>query len=78
MNQQLIFNHDFVYSAEKDAVAFTCLLSGLRLTAYITRPNDLSAEAWLQHVKARAFDWEDAAEQLLAEESWNEAGEFWL
>mgnify|MGYP002619643930 CR=1 FL=1 len=78
MNQQLIFNHDFVYNAEQDAVSFSCLLAGLRLTGYIARPVEVSAEVWLMQVKAAAFDWEEAVEQALANECWNEAGEFWL
>ncbi|MEN3159554.1 DUF1488 domain-containing protein [Alkalimonas sp. NCh-2] len=78
MNQQLIFNHDFVYSAEQDAVSFSCLLAGLRLTGYIARPDEVSADVWLSQVQAAAFDWEDAAEQALTDECWNEAGEFWL
>ncbi|SEA65971.1 DUF1488 family protein [Alkalimonas amylolytica] len=78
MNQQLIFNHDFYYDSARDAVGFSCLQAGLRLTAFIARPDNTLPADWLAKIKADAFDWEDAAEQAVAAEGWNAAGEFWL
>ena len=78
MNQQLIFNHDFVFDAPRQAASFSCLVSGLKVHCYIPLPADQQAEAFLQQIKADAFDWEDAAEQAIADEAYNSAGEIWL
>ena len=78
MNQQLIFNNDFVFDATRQAVSFSCLVSGLKVHCYIPLPAEQQAEAYLQQIKADAFHWEDAAEQAIADDVYNSAGEIWL
>jgi len=78
MNQQLIFNNDFVFAISRQAVSFSCLVSGLKVFCYIPLPAEQQAEAFLQQVKVDAFDWEDRAEQAIADDAYNSAGEIWL
>ena len=78
MNQQIIFNNDFVYCADKQAVRFSCLVAGLKVNCYIETPADLSADAALQQIKRDAFSWEDKAEQAIADDEINDDGEIWL
>lgn len=78
MNQQLIFNNDFAFDATRQAVSFSCLVGGLKVHCYIPLPATQRAEAYLQQIKADAFHWEDAAEQAIAEDAYNTAGEIWL
>ncbi len=78
MNQQLIFNNDFYYDAGQQAVGFSCLVSGLKVGCFIPLPADLMPESFLQQVKAEAFNWEDSAEQAIADDAFNEQGEIWL
>lgn len=78
MNQQLIFNNDFAYNQERQAITFSCLVSGLKVTCYIaiTKPDE--PEKILQQVIQQAFSWEDSAEQAIAADAYNSAGEIWL
>ncbi|MDP5135804.1 DUF1488 family protein [Rheinheimera baltica] len=78
MNQQLIFNSDFYYDVAKQAVAFTCLVSGLRVNCFIRLPQNVSGDKFLQQVKADAFNWEDSAEHAIANDAYNSVGEIWL
>lgn len=78
MNQQLIFNNDFVFDTTRQAVGFSCLVSGLKVNCYIPLPADQQAAAYLQQIKADAFHWEDAAENAIAGDAYNSAGEIWL
>ena len=78
MNQQLIFNNDVVFDATRHAISFSCLVSGLKVHCYIPLPAEQQAEAFLQQIKADAFHWEDAAEQAIADDAYNSAGEIWL
>ena len=78
MNQQLIFNNDFTLAMARQAVSFSCLVSGLKVSCYIPLPAKQQAEAFLQQVKADAFHWEDRAEQAIADDAYNSVGEIWL
>ncbi|MBZ9613313.1 DUF1488 family protein [Rheinheimera maricola] len=78
MNQQLIFNNDFDFNSSRQAVSFSCLVSGLKVDCYIALPAGQQPERFLQQVQAEAFNWEDAAEQAIAEEAYSSAGEIWL
>ncbi|MBU1309757.1 MAG: DUF1488 domain-containing protein [Gammaproteobacteria bacterium] len=78
MNQQLIFNNDFYFENVRQAVCFSCLVGGLKVCCYIALPPDVTANSFLQQVQAEAFSWEDAAEQAIAEQAYNNAGEIWL
>lgn len=78
MNQQLIFNNDFTYDAVRQAVCFSCLVAGLKVNCFITLPANTSAAAFYTSVKAEAFSWEDSAEQAIADDAYNDAGEIWL
>ena len=78
MNQSLIFNNDFALSLEKQAVTFSCLVAGLKVNCYIPLPTDIAAQQFLQQVIKDAFSWEDSAEQAIADDAYNSAGEIWL
>ncbi|HEX5792762.1 MAG TPA: DUF1488 family protein, partial [Rheinheimera sp.] len=78
MNQQLIFNNDFAFDATRQAVSFSCLVSGLKVVCFIPLPAQQVPSVFLQQTKADAFSWEDRAEQAIADESYNTAGEIWL
>lgn len=78
MNQQIIFNNDFEYCTDRQAVRFSCLVSGLKVSCFIEQPADLSADAALQQIKQDAFSWEDKAEQAIADDEINDDGEIWL
>ncbi|WP_215399362.1 DUF1488 family protein [Rheinheimera oceanensis] len=78
MNQQLIFNNDFVLDSARQAVRFSCLVSGLKVYCFIPLPAEQPPDNFLQQIKADAFHWEDAAEQAIADDSYNTAGEIWL
>ena len=78
MNQQIIFNNDFMYCAKRQAVRFSCLVSGLKVNCYIKVPADQSATLFLQQTERNAFYWEDRAEQAIADDAHNEAGDIWL
>lgn len=78
MNQQLIFNNDFSYNQDRHAVTFSCLVSGLKVTCYIAIAEGVTPEIALQQVIQQAFTWEDSAEQAIADDAYNSAGEIWL
>jgi hypothetical protein len=78
VNQQLIFNNDFHYNAAVNAVAFSCLVAGLKVNCFITLPQGEAIEDFLMQVKVDAFSWEDSAEQAIADDAYNSAGEIWL
>ncbi|MBV2130221.1 DUF1488 family protein [Arsukibacterium indicum] len=78
MNQQLIFNNDFQYDAVRQAVRFSCLLAGLKVHCFVALPASTTASEFLASVKAEAFNWEDSAEQAIADDAFNPAGEIWL
>ncbi|MCF4008961.1 DUF1488 family protein [Rheinheimera sp. UJ63] len=78
MNQQLIFNNDFHYAAPKQAIAFSCLVSGLKVQCYIAIPAKQDAQVFLSQVIADAFTWEDLTETAIAEDTYIESGEIWL
>lgn len=78
MNQQLIFNNDFAFDATRHAVSFSCLVGGLKVCCFIPVSAQLQPDTFLQQVRAEAFNWEDAAEQAIAEDGYNSAGEIWL
>lgn len=78
MNQQLIFNNDFAFDAARQAVSFSCLVGGLKVVCFVPLPVQQEPVAFLQQVKADAFDWEDSAEQAIANDAINSAGEIWL
>lgn len=78
MNQQLIFNDDFYFDAARQAVVFSCLSGGLRISCYIRLPEGMQPALWLQQVQQDSFYWEDKAEQAMEEQTANEDGELWL
>ncbi|WP_213995230.1 DUF1488 family protein [Arsukibacterium sp.] len=78
MNQQLIFNNDFQYDPERQAVRFSCLIAGLKVNCFIVLPASTEPAQFLTAVKAEAFSWEDSAEQAIAADAFNPAGEIWL
>lgn len=78
MNQQIIFNNDFIYCADKQAVRFSCLVSGLKVNCYIKVEAEVSAAAALQEIKQDAFSWEDKAEQAIGADEINDDGEIWF
>lgn len=78
MNQSIIFNNDFALTAEHNAVVFSCLVCGLKVMCFIPVAKGITASLFLQQVKADAFTWEDCAEQAIADEAFNAAGEIWL
>lgn len=78
MNQQLIFNDDFYFDTARQAVAFSCLRGGLRISCYIRLPAEMQPEQWLHQIKLDSFYWEDQTELALEEHTINENGELWL
>lgn len=78
MNQQLIFNNDFAFDATRQAVSFSCLVTGLKVLCFIALPAGQKPPVFLQQIKADAFNWEDRAEQAIADDAYNAAGEIWL
>lgn len=78
MNQQLIFNHDFAYDANHQAVCCSVLQAGLRLSIRIRLPEGWLADAWLAQVKEDTFFWEDEIEAALNAEQTDVAGVLWL
>lgn len=78
MNQQLLFNNDFVFDTTRHAVRFSCLVSGLKVVCFIPLPALQEPASFLQQVKADAFSWEDSAEQAITDDAYNSAGEIWL
>lgn len=80
MNQQIIFNNDFYYAVDRNAVGFSCLVAGLKVDCFIPLPLPVQdkAEQFLLQVKAEAFTWEDQAEVAIAADNYNELGEVWL
>lgn len=65
MNQQLIFNHDFVWNELEQAVQCSCLQAGLKVIIYIKKPEGWIADAWLVQVKEDYFFWEEEIEAAL-------------
>lgn len=78
MNQQLIFNNDFYYAADRSAIGFSCLVAGLKVNCFIALLLKVNAEQYLQQVKAEAFTWEDRAELAIAVDNYHATGEIWL
>lgn len=78
MNQQLIFNNDFDIDLRRNAIAFSCLVSGLKVSCFISIPTTFSAKEFLAEIKADAFSWEDNAEQAIADDAFTTVGEIWL
>jgi hypothetical protein len=78
MNQQLIFNNDFSYNTERQAVGFSCLVAGLKVSCFIRVPAGSDVQQFLAGVKMDAFSWEDNAEQAIADSCFNSEGEIWL
>jgi hypothetical protein len=78
MNQQLIFNNDTEYSAARQAVRFSCLVAGLKVNCFIACPPNIEPAVFVTKIKAEIFNWEDCAEQAIADDAINEAGEIWL
>lgn len=78
MNQQLIFNNDFHYAADRNAIVFSCLVAGLKVCCVIPLVESVDAEQYLQQVKADAFTWEDKVELAVAADHYTTAGEIWL
>jgi hypothetical protein len=78
MNQQIIFNNDFHYNASANAVVFSCLVAGLKVNCFIAQPDETAIQDFLANVQADAFTWEDRAEQAIADDAYNSAGEIWL
>ena len=78
MNQQLIFNNDFYYAVDRNAVGFSCLVAGLKVDCFIPLPVQTNVEQSLEQVKAEAFTWEDKVELAIATDSYNKEGEIWL
>ena len=78
MNQQIIFNNDFYYAADRKAIGFSCLVAGLKVDCFIPLPIPTDVEQSLEQVKAEAFTWEDQAEVAIAADNHNELGEVWL
>jgi len=65
MNQQLIFNHDFSWHQEEQAVQCSCLQAGLKIVVYIKKPEGWAVDAWMAQVKEDSFFWEDEIEAAL-------------
>ena len=78
MNQQLIFNNDFVADTGRQAIRFSCLVSGLKINCFIRLSANDEPTQFLETVKRDAFHWEDRAEQAIADDAFNPAGEIWL
>lgn len=78
MNQQLIFNNDFSFSPAHQAIIFSCLVAGLKINCFIPLPKAKTPETFLAEVLRNTFCWEDLAEQAIADELYNSAGEIWL
>lgn len=78
MNQQLIFNNDFRFEPSRQAVRFSCLLAGLKVDCFIAMPGNSEPAMFVAAIKADAFNWEDCAEQAIANDAYNAAGEIWL
>jgi hypothetical protein len=78
MNQQLIFNNDFVIDTRRNAIAFSCLVAGFKVSCFISIPTTLTAKEFLAEIKADAFSWEDSAEQAIASDAFTAEGEIWL
>ena len=78
MNQQLIFNDDVGFDAPRQAVSFNCLVAGLKVYCYIACPLNTEPDVFVAKIKAELFNWEDSAEQAIADDAYNEAGEIWL
>lgn len=78
MNQQLIFNNDFCYDPEHQAIRFSCLHGGLKVNCFIPLPPMTDASLFLAQVNNEAFYWEDSAEQAILDDAFNLQGDIWL
>tara|TARA_R110002126_G_scaffold16500_22_gene65926 strand:+ start:1886 stop:2122 length:237 start_codon:yes stop_codon:yes gene_type:complete len=78
MNQQLIFNNDFQYDTGRQAVRFSCLVAGLKVNCFVRLAEGAKPSQFLATIIADAFQWEDRAEQAIADDNYTEAGEVWL
>ncbi|WP_019676271.1 DUF1488 family protein [Arsukibacterium perlucidum] len=78
MNQQLVFNNDFQFDTVRQAVRFSCLVAGLKVNCFIALPASEEPDQFITSIKADAFDWEDRAEQAIADGAYTKAGEIWL
>lgn len=78
MNQQLIFNNDFRFDPTRQAVRFSCLVAGLKVDCFIALEANDEPALFVAAIKADAFNWEDRAEQAIAADAYNAAGEVWL
>ncbi|MAD73441.1 MAG: DUF1488 domain-containing protein [Rheinheimera sp.] len=78
MNQQIIFNNDVYYDELRQAVGFSCLVAGLKVNCFIACPPNTEATVFVTKIKAEIFNWEDCAEQAIADDAFNNAGEIWL
>ena len=78
MNQQLVFNNDLEYNVPRQAARFSCLVAGLKVNCFIACPPDTEPTVFVNKIKAELFNWEDCAEQAIADDAYNEAGEIWL
>lgn len=78
MNQQLIFNNDYQFDCDRQAVHCSVLQAGLRLDVYIRMPAGWTADSWLAQVREDAFFWEDEIEQLIRLDKTEADGSIWL
>jgi len=74
MNQAIQFVDRYTYIAEREAIQFEAIVSGLIVFCFV-KHNGEHVEEFLNQSK---FDLEDLATELIEDESYNELGEIWL
>lgn len=74
MNQQCIFNQDFVINEAERAVSCSCLHQGLRRQILIVMPDGWQLHAWLAQVVEDGFFWEEEIELAVSRGLFQEDG----
>lgn len=74
MNQAIQFVDRYIYVAEREAIQFEAIVSGLIVFCFVKHTGE-NIEEFLNQNK---FDLEDQATELIEDEEYNELGEVWL
>ncbi|BBN80044.1 transcriptional regulator [Pseudoalteromonas sp. A25] len=77
MNQSILFNDDIYVDAQTKELRFSAMVNGMMVLCRIITPLTDIEEA-LDHFKAKQFDYEMLAEQLIEDEDFQSDGSILL
>ncbi|MBD1581900.1 DUF1488 family protein [Pseudoalteromonas sp. S16_S37] len=73
MNQSILFNDDVCVESQTSALCFSAMVNGMMVQCRILTP-PMGKEEALAHFKAKQFDYEMLAEQLIEDEEFQSDG----